>query len=289
MLEHIHELAPIGQAGHRILERLPTQPARGLFRVCEHARDLGRQTIHRLDHPSKLDRERLPLDHRKLAVADRLRLQFDLFQRPQQHAQADQPDQQHQQCADQEQPGGLYRGLPQLLIGQSRMTHDQDPADLTPAGHHGRGALRQLQRQQPDEPVRHVLDLHLRHPFYQDLALQVLEPDAEVITAVEHRIDHRGDHRLVLFGDMAGRGQTQGCGRILGMGTELGFEVIAGIVDADQQGPEKQQGHECDDQHDQLPGEGHPPVLVTGPPPSAASVWPGRPASATGGLSRRPS
>ena len=120
------------------------------------------------------------------------------------------------------------------------------------------------------------------------LALQVLESDAEVITAVEHRIDHRGDHRPVLLGDVAGRGKAQGCGRILGMRRQLRFEVTAGVVHTDCQRAGKQQDHQACNQQDQLPRKRHVPDHSITRPPSVASGAAERPASVTAGPRRRP-
>ena len=221
------EQAAVGQAGDAVLIGLFTQffAARRFF--GEQGLQFFHHLVHRGDHALEFRRARHFGQGEKLAAGDGLGLLHHIVQWPQLGAQQPATEDRTDQAAEQQPEQTADGTVPEFGQGELRMTEHFDPRGLFPAAHDQCITTLGLQVHQFTEPERYAFRCGIvAAAFDDDLVIRnAYHADAGEVTAVEDRADHQLDHRRVIH--VRGHRQAQGCGGVLGVGTQLAEQLFA--------------------------------------------------------------
>ncbi|MNH23088.1 hypothetical protein D3C79_829710 [compost metagenome] len=155
----------------------------------------------------------------------------------------------HQQYGgDQEahkEPGRqLAHPLPELVVGLSRMAHDLQLAQLQPARRQN-GFVGYLREEaQPDEPLRHPLNVAAVLEFDDILGSQQIQANQPIVATVEHGLhDGFGTHLVPVLQIRCQR-QTQGSGGVDDGSFLLLRQIVASRIELYPIGGSKQQSEQ---------------------------------------------
>ncbi|MNC14049.1 hypothetical protein D3C75_618150 [compost metagenome] len=148
------------------------------------------------------------------------------------------------QEAHQEPGRQLAHPLPELVVGLSRMAHDLQLAQLQPARRQN-GFVGYLREEaQPDEPLRHPLNVAAVLEFDDILGSQQIQANQPIVATVEHGLhDGFGTH-LVPVLQIRRQRQTQGGGGVDDCGLLLLRQIVTGRIELYPVGGGKQQSEQ---------------------------------------------
>jgi hypothetical protein len=170
-------------------------------------------------------------------LGQRLCLCHHVEQWPGDEAQQRHAEQAGQQPAEQEPEQQLARAVPQALVGILVVAGQRQGAVLLPAVLDQGLAILDPQRDQADEPLRHIHRLALVVLLDQGLAARRDDPDEAVVTDVELRRHHQLERRWVLF-HLAQRQRERG--RVVDvLDLQLLLQILPRRIDIDHQADAK--------------------------------------------------
>ncbi|MCY1538734.1 hypothetical protein D9M68_742890 [compost metagenome] len=131
------------------------------------------------------------------------------------------------------------------------MAEHLHPCGLLPASHDQGIAALGPQVDQVGEPARHLLAGGGRTAFGDHAAIgNAHDADAGEIAAVEDGADHQLDHRRVVH--VGRHGQAEGGGGVLGVGTQLAEQLLAGAFHPGEEAAGEGQREQQADGQEQL-------------------------------------